>query len=164
MAMKLFEFLLSIIWRSCESKALFSIDTENLSDGRQTPIAEMAKFDLRADVMRMALLVAIFAVIFWFLTRLLQQWSTRRDGQLNSQSRIKLVEKRVLGPRIALYLFQIPGKQILVAQTPTHLTALAETPCAVNEKEMNFQDFDAPNEQSTMANGNFWSKWSTPKK
>lgn len=162
--MKLFAFLLSIIWRSCGNKALFGIDAENLADSGQTPITEMAKFDLRADVMRMVLLVAIFAVIFWFLTRLLQQWSTRRDGQLNSQSRIKLLEKRILGPRTALYLFQIPGKQILVAQTATHLTALAETPCAVNEKEMNFQDFDASSAQSTMANGNFWSKWSTPKK
>lgn len=115
------------IWRLVND-ALFCNGTEqDLMEKSQDHVVEVAKFDLRSDVMRMALLVSIFAIIFWALTRFLQNWASRKDGQLNQQSKIKMLEKRSLGPRAALHLVEIPGKRVLIAQTATSLTALAET-------------------------------------
>lgn len=66
--------------------------------------------------------IALILVIAWFLKRFV---NTRLES-MNANSAIRVVEKRGLSPKTILYLLEVEGKTILVAESQNGLTALTE--------------------------------------
>lgn len=84
--------------------------------------------DVRHDLWSMMLIAVGFGIAVWVIVRLLHHLTTKKDALLNETSSIKMVESRTIGPRAKLLLVEIPGKRVLIAQTPTELRSLAEAP------------------------------------
>lgn len=82
----------------------------------------------------LGLIVATIFVISWFLKRMVNT----RIQQANTSSVIKILERRALSPKSALYLIEINSKQLLVGETPTGVATLLELPAEVHENEKSF--------------------------
>lgn len=74
----------------------------------------------------------ILAVIFiagWFIKRMLNT----KIQQVNVTSPIKILERRALSPKTAIYLLEISGKKIAVAESQNGVTHLGEFPETAEE-------------------------------
>lgn len=58
-------------------------------------------------------LVALLGVTFWFLRRLVQQRLQKGDANLS----IQVLEKRMISPKTMLYLVEVEGKKVLLAES-----------------------------------------------
>jgi flagellar biogenesis protein FliO len=67
-------------------------------------------------------IIALILIAAWFLKRLV---NTRLE-QANTQSAIKIIERRTLSPKSMLYLFEVGGKTIFAAESQNGVTRLAE--------------------------------------
>jgi flagellar biosynthetic protein FliO len=84
----------------------------------------------------LALLIAFMVFASWVLKRMLNQ----RVQQLNTSSNIKVVEKRALSNKAAIYLIEIDGKTFLVGESMNNLSLIANFPNGLStpsEHEMN---------------------------
>lgn len=72
----------------------------------------------------LGLIVATIFFISWFLKRMVNT----RIEQANTASIIKIVERRALSPKSALYVVEVYNKQILVGETSSGIKTLAEFP------------------------------------
>ena len=88
------------------------------------PIASPFSFEL----LRTMVLAVGLGLGLWIVIRLLQHFTTKRDANINANCEIKILDKRVLGSRVTLYLLEIPGKKVLIAHTPNGLSPLGESP------------------------------------
>lgn len=70
----------------------------------------------------LGLVIAIILIAAWFLRRIL---NTRLE-QINTTSTIKVIEKRALSPKSAVYLLEIYDKVIAIAETQNGITQLGE--------------------------------------
>ncbi len=81
-----------------------------------------------AKFMRMlvilGLLIGFMILASWALKRMMKT----RLTQLNTTSSIKVVETRALSPRATLYLVEIQGQTLLVAESPTTVSVLPFSP------------------------------------
>ncbi len=109
-------------------------DTEPLASPDGVALRSMGP-DLRTDLMRMTVIAVGFGIAVWIVVRLLHRLTTQKDSVLNEKSLIKFLDSRVLGPRAKLYLIEIPGKRVLIAQTPTELRPLAEASSAQSDEK-----------------------------
>jgi flagellar biogenesis protein FliO len=75
-------------------------------------------------LMTLLLVVVVLLIISWFVKRMLQV----RTQQENSSSSIKVVERRMLNPKVAIYLLDVMGQGIVIAEFPNGITRLAEFP------------------------------------
>lgn len=74
----------------------------------------------------LGLIVVFMLIASWSLKRLMKN----RVTQLNTQSSIKVLETRALSPRSTLYLVEVQGQQLLIAETATtvsHLTSVEDS-------------------------------------
>ncbi len=67
-------------------------------------------------------IIAAMLIIAWVLKRLLNT----RLQQMNTTSPIKILERRSLTPKSAVYLLEIHGKGIIIGETPHGITSLGE--------------------------------------
>lgn len=70
----------------------------------------------------LGLVIAIILIAAWALRRLL---NTRLE-QINTTSIIKIVERRALSPKSAVYLLEIYDKIVVIAETHAGITQLGE--------------------------------------
>ena len=77
----------------------------------------------------LGLIVALIILVGWFLKRL----ATTRLEQANVVSTIKILEKRALSPKSMIYLLEIEGTGILIAESANGVTRLSEFPIAPSE-------------------------------
>lgn len=70
----------------------------------------------------LGLVIAIILIAAWLLRRIL---NTRLE-QINTTSIIKIIEKRALSPKSAVYLLEIYDKVIAIAETQSGITQLGE--------------------------------------
>lgn len=70
----------------------------------------------------LGLVIGIILIAAWFLKRLLNT----RIEQINTTSTIKISERRALSPKTALYLLEIHGKTVLIAESQNGVTHLAQ--------------------------------------
>ncbi len=61
----------------------------------------------------LALIVVLMGLTFWMFKRLSQS----RVKQQNYMKSIKILEKRPISPKSILYLIEVAGKQILIAES-----------------------------------------------
>lgn len=92
-----------------------------------------------AKFMRMlfilVLLIGFMILASWALKRMMKT----RLTQLNTTSSIKIVETRALSPRATLYLLEIQGQTLLVAESPTTVSVLPFSP--LQEEELEHESF-----------------------
>lgn len=75
-------------------------------------------------------IIALILIVAWFLKRLV---NTRME-QANVSSSIKVLEKRVLSPKSVVYLLEIEGTGILIAESANGITRLSEFEIAQESK------------------------------
>lgn len=73
-------------------------------------------------LLTLGLIILIILVVGWLLKRLLNT----RIQQMNTSSLIKILERRSLSPKSTLYLLNIQGKEIAIAETQQGITLLGE--------------------------------------
>ena len=69
----------------------------------------------------LGLIISLILIVAWFLKRMLNS----RQEQANATSLIKVIERRSLSPKTAIYLLEIEGKSVLISESHngvTHLT------------------------------------------
>ncbi len=75
------------------------------------------------------ILGALFLVLLFFKRLLLTQ-----SNKINELSRIKIVEQRSLSSKSTLYLLEMGGQTLLVAESPAGVTLLTKAPPFTLEK------------------------------
>lgn len=86
----------------------------------------------------LGLVIAVILMAAWFLRRLL---NTRLE-QINTTSIIKIVERRALSSKTAVYLLEIYDKVIAVAETQSGITQLGEFPIPPEDESTSEVDKD----------------------
>lgn len=69
----------------------------------------------------LGLIISLILIVAWFLKRML---NTRQE-QANTTSLIKVLERRALSPKTALYLIEVEGKSIIISESQNGVTHLA---------------------------------------
>ena len=78
--------------------------------------------DLMQMLLTLGMIVGMIFVITWFLKKMLNT----RIQQLNTSSDIKILERRSLTPKTAIYLLDVKGKGIIIGESTNGLTRLAD--------------------------------------
>lgn len=79
----------------------------------------------------LGLIVAIVLLATWYFKKML---STKVD-QLNTTSQIKVIERRVLSPKVTVYLLDVKGEGIILAESATDVTRLGNFEVKSSEHE-----------------------------
>jgi len=91
-------------------------------------------------VITLALILGTLIVFAWILKRFL----SKRVIQVNATSSIRIIERRALSPKTAIYLLDVLGKGIIIGESPAGLNALGELPLETNLN--NTRDSKHPNQ------------------
>lgn len=78
----------------------------------------------------LGLIISLILVAAWFLKRML---NTRQE-QANTTSIIKVIERRGLSPKTAVYLLEIEGKSIVIAESQNGVTVLSNYDSPADEE------------------------------
>lgn len=78
----------------------------------------------------LGLIISLILIAAWFLKRML---NTRQE-QVNTTSIIKVIERRGLSPKTAVYLLEIEGKSIVIAESQNGVTVLGNYDSPVDEE------------------------------
>lgn len=81
---------------------------------------------LSSEVMKLVGSVVLFTVILLLLNWMLKRINSNRLEQLNATSEIRVLEKRVLSHKAFIYLLEIRGKTVAIAESPGGIAKLAE--------------------------------------
>jgi flagellar biogenesis protein FliO len=71
------------------------------------------------------IMLGIILIAIFIASRLLKNMVNTRIQQQNTSSQIKIIEKRIISAKSTLYLVQVPGQQILIAESHGGVTNLA---------------------------------------
>lgn len=96
----------------------------------------------------LGLMVVVLVGISWFLKKMLNT----RIQQANSNSLIKIHERRALSPKTAIYLLDICGKGIVVAESQNGVVHLADVSISEEEEQPQESDFQKILEQKNQRN------------
>jgi flagellar biogenesis protein FliO len=72
----------------------------------------------------LGLLISLIFIIAWFLKRMLNA----KQEQANSTSLIKITERRSLSPKTVIYLLDVEGTSLVIAESHNGVTQLAQYP------------------------------------
>lgn len=75
-------------------------------------------------ILTMVGLIALLALTFWFLRRLIQQRLQKGVGE----QAIQILEKRMISPKTMLYLIEVEDKKILLAESHLEIKRLENFP------------------------------------
>lgn len=89
----------------------------------------------RQMLVSLAAVCSLILVTAWFLKRFMK---TRLE-QINSGSTIKILERRNLTPKSVVYLLDIEGKKVLIAESQTGVHMLTEFFQKTELSESNFK-------------------------
>lgn len=77
---------------------------------------------------KMLFLLSLIIFSLLVLAWLSKQVMNTREEQLNKTNTIKVLEKRALSQKSMAYLLEVPGKMLLIGESPSGLKALCEIP------------------------------------
>lgn len=72
----------------------------------------------------LALILGVLFVVLLFFKKLVHTQSLKR----NELSQIKVIEQRPLSPKSSLYLLELGGQTLLIAESPAGVSLLAKVP------------------------------------
>ncbi|MBF8262760.1 MAG: hypothetical protein HW387_425 [Parachlamydiales bacterium] len=105
-------------------KTVFSADANGDPISQELPIPEIPPGDYGSAIIKMFLtmfaLIALLFVSYWFLRRLIQ---TRLKKGVGTDS-IKIIEKRMISPKSMLYLVEVEGQKVLLAESQLEIRRL----------------------------------------
>lgn len=84
----------------------------------------------------LGVVIGLLLVIMWFFKRVLNS----RIDQINSGSMIKILERRSLTPKTALYVIDVEGKKFLIAES--HQGGPSISP--LSSRRADFDSFEPP--------------------
>ncbi|MCF7806299.1 MAG: flagellar biosynthetic protein FliO [Simkaniaceae bacterium] len=73
----------------------------------------------------LTLIVLALGIVF-FLLWLVKRFSNQRFSSLNHQKHIKIIEKRPISPKTMLYVVEIAGSHLLVAESQLEIKLLSK--------------------------------------
>lgn len=79
----------------------------------------------------LGLLIGFMVLAAWALKKMMKT----RVEQLNTASSIKVLETRALSPRSSLYLIEVEGKTLLIAESPTMVSHVASLDVSSQERQ-----------------------------
>lgn len=88
--------------------------------------AESDTGHLSSELMKLVGSVVLFTVILLLLNWMLKRINSNRLAQLNATSEIRVLEKRVLSHKAFIYLIEIRGKTIAIAESSAGIAKLTE--------------------------------------
>jgi flagellar biogenesis protein FliO len=80
------------------------------------------------ELLNMASTLGLVLLGLLIITWLLKRTVSARVEQLNVTSAIKILERRSLAPKVAVYILEIWGTRLIVGETPAGLVRLGELP------------------------------------
>lgn len=83
----------------------------------------------------MLLMLGILISVVVFTSWLLKKMLNTKITQLNANSTIQIIERRALSNRTTLYLIDMEGKTMLIAETPTTVVPLFSEDSLQSSKE-----------------------------
>ncbi len=105
-------------------KTVFTADANGDPIVQEIPIPDLPPGDYGAALVKMFLtltaLVALLIFTFWFLRRVIQ--NRLRKG-VGIQS-IRILEKRMISPKSMLYLIEVEGQKVLLAESQLEVRRL----------------------------------------
>lgn len=105
-----------------ENGELTALDQASIAIGDTT--SQIPTGELGATFGKMLLsliaLIVLLGVSYWFLKRLIQQRLQKGVGE----AAIQIVEKRMISPKTILYLIEVEGKKILIAESQLEIKRL----------------------------------------
>lgn len=98
---------------------------------RQTPQeTDHFFYDFLNMLMMLGLIVLFILIVSWLLKRFMNT----RMQQINSASPIKILERRSLTPKTAIYLLEVHGKGIIIAESQNGVSHLGNIHLTPEEK------------------------------
>lgn len=96
--------------------------------------ADEGTFDFKSEFFKMMLslgmIIALFVVGAWWFRKA----GRSRLSRSNSSSKIKILERRPLTPKSAVYLIEVEGKGIVFVESPGGTACLGEVSLSVEGK------------------------------
>lgn len=90
------------------NEPLFPLDTHRLDEENSRFFSELIN-----TLATLGLVIALLLIIAWFLKRMVNT----RIEKMNVNSRIKIVERRMLSQKSALYLIEVEGTTFLITES-----------------------------------------------
>ncbi len=130
--MKLRILLLSFFFSSylfaIEGKTVFSMNNQqeglSLSEINESPSIALPTEKYETSIFKVFLslfgLILLIILSFWLFRRLLQA----RSSSSGANRSISILEKRVLSPKSMLYLLEVDGKKVLIAESHLEIKRL----------------------------------------
>src|ERR1700722_16543977 len=97
-------------------------------------------FDFINMLATLGLLISIILIATWILKRLLNT----RLQQMNSSSNIKIVERRALSPKTAIYIIEVNNRNLVVAESVNGITQLTDDYQAADSPQETFEQMVNP--------------------
>lgn len=93
-------------------------------DKKQAPREDNFRGEFLNMLMTLGAIITILLVASWLLKRM----ASTRVLQINESSLIKILERRSINAKTSVYLLDIKGKQIAIAESTSGLLLLPEVP------------------------------------
>lgn len=78
------------------------------------------------ELMKMFVILTFFVIALFFLNWMLKRMGQTKIDQMNASSAIKILERRTLSPKSLIYLIEIHGHTVAIAESPSGITRIAE--------------------------------------
>jgi flagellar biogenesis protein FliO len=105
-------------------KTIYTADANGDPIGPAIPLPDLPPTDYGAALIKMILslfaIVVLLAVTFWFLRRVIQSRLRRGVGAES----IKILEKKMISPKSMLYLVEVDGQKVLLAESHLEIRRL----------------------------------------
>ena len=106
------------------TKTIFVADADGEMISQEIPLPEIPHTDYGAGVLKIFLnigvLIALLFATYWFLKRIIQARQERGKGT----EAIRILEKRMISPKSILYLVEVEGKKVLLAESQLEVRRL----------------------------------------
>lgn len=99
--------------------------------GKPGPATDKFISEFISMLATLGLIISLILIVAWFLKRMVNS----RQDQANETSIIKVVERRSLSPKTAVYLLEIEGKSLIIAESVNGVTRLVDYDSPIEEDE-----------------------------
>lgn len=70
----------------------------------------------------LGILLAAFLIVAWFFKKMMG----KKIDQMNAASQIKIVERRTLSPKTSIFMIEVEGKRMILAESHSGVTLIGE--------------------------------------
>lgn len=136
--MRLMAFLFFLFVQLCFQPSLYC--EEGVKTQPYFPLEEKVSEEEKPDrftseLVNMLTTLGIFIGALIALSWVLKKLMSQRVEQVNQHSNIKIVERRTLSPKSNIYLLDILGKTLVIAETPAGITHLSTIDGTIDDQE-----------------------------